>query len=244
EQKWDGTVVVKTDDKPQSYPYSKTISHRYTEKIALITSDQLNFESERTYLSSLVKSNMPDEGKKAMTTSLEDKTLVLECKNYQVVSCTKTAPKDATVIKDDYGYVNAFNWFYACLPGADNALAIGATYPIKNGELARTIFKDRYNDKTCVVIGNGVLEEVAKSRKTLFPRILINLKVKQKADNTESNVELIGFCKMALSDTPSVEMEIAGPFTITQPAVVQDGKNILSSANGNLRIKTKVTLKK
>ncbi|MBI5778269.1 MAG: hypothetical protein HZA49_02280 [Planctomycetes bacterium] len=245
EQKWDGVVVIRTDETPQSYPYSKVISQQYTEKIALITTDQLSFKSERAYLSSVIKSNMPDDGKKTMTTSLEGKTLALESKNYQIISYEKTAPKEAVIISDDYTYVNSLNWFYTCLPGVENAVAIGSSYPIKSNELARVIFKEYYNEKSCVVIGNGVLEEVIKSRKTLSSRILINVKIKQKTKDTESSVELIGFCKLvAGGDNPSLELEIAGPFTITKPSVTHDEKKILSSASGNLKIKSRVTLKK
>lgn len=245
EQKWDGTVVIRADEMPQSYPYSKVISQQYTERIALITTDQLSFKSERTYLLSAIKSNMPGDGKKAMTTSLEGKTLALESKNYQVASYEKIAPKEDIIISDDYPYINSFNWFYACLPGADNAIAIGSSYTIKSNELAKVIFKERYNEKTCVVIGNGVLEEMTRARKTLSARILINVKIKQKVNDTESTVELIGFCKLvAGGDTPSLELEITGPFTITKAPITQDGKKILSSANGNLKIKSRVTLKK
>ena len=243
EQKWDGTVVIRTDGVPQSYSYSKIVAQQYTEKLALITADQINFKSERSYLSSVVKSHMPDEGKKTLVTSLEGKTLALDSKNYQIVAYEKIAPKEANIINDDYSYVNSFNWFYACLPGADAAVAVGASYPIKSNELARVIFKGHYNEKSCVVIGNGVLEEVTKSRKILSARMLISVKIKQKVGDTESNVELIGFCKLVSGgDAPSLEMEISGPFTITKSPITQDGKKILSSTSGNLRVKSRVAL--
>ncbi|HLD35747.1 MAG TPA: hypothetical protein VJC37_03420 [Planctomycetota bacterium] len=245
ELKWDGTVIVRTDGVPQSYPYSKVISQHYAEKLALITADQLNFKSERNYLSAFIKSHMPDEGKKTMTISLEGKTLALESRNYQVVAYEKIAPKESNIINDDYAYVNAFNWFYACLPDADASVAIGASYPIKSNELAQVIFKGQYNEKSCVVIGNGVLEEVVKSKKTLSARMVINVKIKQKVADTESSVELIGFCKLVSgSDDSSLEMEISGPFNITKSPVIQGEKTILSSTSGNLRIKSKVALKK
>jgi hypothetical protein len=243
EQKWDGTVIIRTDGVPQSYPYSKVVSLQYTEKLALITADQLNFKSERSYLSSFIKSYMPDDGKKTLAISLEGKTLALESKNYQIIAYEKIAPKEDNIINDDYSYVNSFNWFYACLPGVDSTVAVGASYPIKSDELARVIFKGYYNEKTCVVIGNGVLEEVTKSRKTLSARMLINVKIKQKVGDTESNVELIGFCKLVSGgDAPSLEMEISGPFTITKSPITQNGKKILLSTSGNLRVKSRVAL--
>jgi len=245
DQKWDGTVIVSTDGNLQSYPYSKVVSQGYTEKFTLITADQLNFKSERNYLSSAIKSYMPDEGKKIISTSLVGKILALESKNYQVVSYEKIAPKEDNIINDDYAYVNSFNWFYACLPGSDNAVAIGSAYPIKGNELAMVIFKGRYDEKSCAVSGNGILEEVVKSKKTLSARILINVKIRQKIGDTESSVDLIGFCKLVSGgDEPCLEMEISGPFTITQSPITQDEKEILSSTSGNLRIRSKVALKK
>jgi hypothetical protein len=245
EQKWDGTVMIKTGDRLQSYPYSKVISQQYTERFSLITADQLNFKSERIYLLSAVKSHMPDEGKKAQTSSLEGKTLALESKNYRIVSREKTAPKGEDIINDDYSYVNSFNWFYACLPGADTPVTMGSAYPIKGSELAKLIFKEQYDEKSCVVIGTGVLEEVAKSRKVLSTRILINLKIKQKTKDLESGIELIGFCRLVSgSDAPSLELEISGPFAFNQESAIHDDQKILSSTSGNLRIKSKVVLKK
>ncbi|MDI6733041.1 MAG: hypothetical protein QME51_02750 [Planctomycetota bacterium] len=243
EQRWDGTMTIKTDDKVLSYPYYKQFTQQYTEKLFLITPDQLNFKSERYYHTSIIKSNMPDEGKKTQSTSLEGKTLSLETKNYQIVSHEKIAPKEVVVIKDDYFYLNALNWFYSCLPNAEDSLEIGASYPLKSKDLAKIIFKEHFNEKFCTITGSGVLEEVTQSPSpsVMTARVLINLKIKQMKEDTKFNVELIGLCKISKGKTQSIELELSGPFTIIQPTFSHEGKKISSSTEGTLRIKSKIS---
>ena len=261
EQRWDGTMMLRSEDSNPSnsessgrtsktYPFYKQCFHNYVEKINLITDDQLSFKSERYYSLSSIKSNMPDTGQTLTRTSLEEKTLALECKNYQVFSCEKLAPKEATIIKDDYSYVNSFNWIYSLLPDAEITLAVGASYPIKNKELGRIIFREHFNEKSCVISGNGVLEEIDKTT----ARLLITIKIKQtQTDNTVLTADLIGFCKTSTSLTgqvgqvnsePVLDLEISGPFNITQPAFTSEEKKLSPSVDGVLKIKSKITLKK
>ncbi|MFH1232096.1 MAG: hypothetical protein V1709_11450 [Planctomycetota bacterium] len=253
EQKWDGTMTVRGEDMNKTYSFYKQFLQNYTEKISLITDDQLNFKSERYYSLSRIKSNMPDTGRTLIKTSLEGKTIALECKNYQIFSCEKLAPKEATIIGDDYSYVNSFNWIYFLLPEAGTTLAVGASYPIKQKELGRIIFKEHFNEKSCVISGNGVLEEVTnppdlgqagvKTDKTA--RLLITLKITQtKTDNTIFTADLIGFCKISVNSEPALDLEISGPFNITQTNLTSEDKKISSSADGVLKIKSRITLKK
>jgi hypothetical protein len=246
EQRWDGIMALHGEDLNKTYPFFKQCLQNYTEKINLITSDQLNFKSERYYSLSAIKSNMPDTGRTSTKISLEEKLLGLECKNYQVFSYEKLAPKDTPIIAADYAYVNAFNWVYFMLPDSETTLTIGASYPIKKKELGRIIFREHFNEKSCLINGNGVLEEVTdiKTDKT-SARLLITLKIKQtKPDNTILTADLIGLCKIPINSEPALDLEISGPFNITQNALSPDGKKILSSADGVLKIRSKITLKK
>lgn len=243
EQRWNGTMAVRSEDSNKSYQFYKQCLYDYTEKIDLITENQLNFKSERYYSLATIKSNMPDTGRTLIKTSLEGKTLGLECKNYQIASCEKLAPKDAAIISDDYSYVNSFNWVYFLLPDAGTALEVGASYPIKNEELGRIIFREHLNEKSCIIGGNGVLEEVTADKTAA--RLLITLKIKQtKTDNTVLTVDLIGLCKVSIDSEPALDLEISGPFNITQPSLTSEGKKLLSSADGVLKIKSKITIKK
>lgn len=245
ELRWDGTMVLRSEDSNKSYQFYKQCLQNYTETINLITDNQLNFKSERYYSLSTIKSNTPDTGRTLIKTSLEGKTLGLECKNYQISSCEKLAPKDASIISNDYSYVNSFNWVYFLLPDAGTTLEVGASYPIKNTKLGRIIFREHFDEKSCVISGNGLLEEVTdiETGKTTA-RLLITLKIKQtKTDNTVLTIDLIGLCKIPINSEPALDLEISGPFNITQPSLISEGKKLLSSADGVLKIKSKITLK-
>ncbi|MFH0887849.1 MAG: hypothetical protein V1871_01415 [Planctomycetota bacterium] len=245
ELRWDGTMALRNEDFNKTYPFYKQCLQNYTEKINLIADDQLNLKSERYYSLSTIKSNTPDTGRTLIKTSLEGKTLGLECKNYQISSCEKLAPKDATIISDDYSYVNSFNWIYFLLPSAGTTLEVGASYPIKNTELGRIIFGEHFDEKSCVISGNGLLEEVTdiKTNKTTA-RLLITLKIKQtKKDNAVLTVDLIGLCRIPIDSEPALDLEISGPFNITQSSLISEGKKLLSSVDGVLKIKSKITIK-
>lgn len=244
EIKWDGAMTLREEDsdKTKTYPFYKQYLHNYTEKINLISDDQLHFQSERYYTLSSIKSNMPDTGRTLTKTSLENKTLALASKNYQICSCEKIAPKKETIISDDYAYVNAFNWVYFLLPEAGTVLEVGASYQVKGKELGKIIFREYFDDKSCVISGTGVLEEVTDKSTA---RLLITLKIKQtETDDTVLTADLIGFCKIPINSEPALDLEISGPFNMTLSSLTPEGKKLLSSADGILKIKSKITLKK
>jgi hypothetical protein len=188
---------------------------------------------------------MPDVGKKITNTSLEGKTIALETRNYRIISYEKIAPKEAIIISDDYSYLNSFNWFYPILPSAETPISQGTVYPVKQKDLARVIFKEHFDEKTCLVKGEVVCEEIAFSpEQELSARLLVTIKIQQqRKDNTMFSADLIGFAKTSVGTSAEVELEISGPFTLSHPIIIRDEKKIASSATGVLTVKSKLTKK-
>ncbi|MBI4712563.1 MAG: hypothetical protein HY762_04585 [Planctomycetes bacterium] len=147
-------------------------------------------------------------------------------------------------------YIKPVNWFYPLLPA--EPLTVGATYDIKNKELARILFADQYDEKLCEVSGTGTLEEIVSAEKLNCARVLLNLKATRNdpANNTAYTVELDGTYLVSLPGQGAerlVDLNLTGSFLFEQSRSVKTSKKkdepeqkVEVSTTGGITIKLKI----
>jgi len=241
-QKWDGKLSIKSEG-ISTYRFSKFIQNKYTEEI--ISVDGATVKSERTYLVSRIKTNIPtskpEEGIKDEATSLQGKKIALEVKNNQIIA-TKVLSKEKNVIlKDDLPYITPFTEYNELIP--HTSIKIGDTWQIRTAEFGKVIFKQDYEADLCEVTGKAKLEEITNYQGFNSAKISISLKATRKQSETTPNltVELTGTCYYALDKNVLTSVDLKGPFTLDKEIKLADKSLVTINATGEIIISSQVT---
>lgn len=238
EQKWDGNTTITTKDKIHQSAFLKSTHHKYTEKIVGIGQA---IKSKRTYTLSRVKSILPQEGIKRETTSLERKTLMLETVNHQIKVLENLTKENPTILKDDLPYITPLIEFKGVLP--KTMVKEGDTWTIGTRDLGRMIFKNNYDEKKCLIKGEGVFKEIVN-----YPdgdpgapcaKILLQLMISHDGTETASILEtnLDGICFCSLETGLILFLELRGQFTLKRERKQDDLITVVTSGNITIRKK-------
>lgn len=239
EQKLDGTIVITTEEDTHKFPFLKSTRHRYTERI--MEMGQV-IKSRRIYSLSKVKSNLPEEGIKNETTSLEGKTLILETTDHQTKILENLTKENPTVLKEHLQYITSLMELKGLLP--KTMVKEGDTWAVDASDLARDIFKADYDEKKCSVEGEGLFEKIVNypegepgvSCAKISVKLFVVHEGSETAPSLETNLE--GTCFCSLENGLILFLELNGQFTLKKDLQGDETAQVIIS--GDITVRKKV----